>query len=205
MDIKIENMWKIKRNREHVKDKKKKVENRRLDDMDELEDIDVDKIFKSGPKETIKLEPPSPPRTIEQRKEEPTYFTGFSNNAPKMHLQNVSTNKPKPVVKLQRNQNAEDSDLLNDWEKRYGKGKPTTNIWEEKANEEPQPSKKQPNEEKRKKKEEKPKYVENVLASHLRAHGEDFEDNWDDENEGMQLQTTDERYLHKIKSKAAVR
>ena len=185
--------YKTKESAKEKKDKKdkKKKEKRKLDDMDENEELDVDKIFKSGPKETIKLEPPSPPRSKEKMSEEPAYFNGFTNNAPKMHLQTVSTNKPKPVAKIQRNQDNDDGDLLGEWEKRYGKGKPATNIWEEKAHDEPQPSKKKTNESKRVN--DKPKYVENVLASQPKAHGEDFDDNWDDENEGNQIQSNNKQ------------
>lgn len=158
-------------------------DNKKLDDMDEIDDLDIDKYIKSGPKETIKLEPPSPPR--ESRKEEqPTYFTGFTNTAPKKHLQTASTNKPKPVVKLQRKQVDEDGDLLSEWEKRYGRSKPATNEWTANSNNNPEPIQKQPAAPKTKKVKEKQQYVENVLASQPKANGADFEDNWDEEDDG---------------------
>ena len=159
----------------------KKIEKRKLDDMDDLEELDVDKYFKSGPKETIKLEPPSPPRESKQEVQ-PTYFTGFTSSEPKVHLQNITSNKPKPVVKVQKkNPTTEDGDLLGEWEKRYGRGKTATNEWGEKSNNEPIPIKKLATESKPKKVKEKQQYVENTQLNKPKAHGEDFEDNWDEE------------------------
>ena len=84
--------------------------------------------------------------------------------------------KIKNIVKEDTNE-----DLLAHWDKKYG-GAKKIKKYDEWGNEitsdptPPQPKKEIPNPEPKKK-----GYVENVLANQPVANGEEFEDNWDDE------------------------
>ena len=191
--------------KERSKAKDKQSDRRR--ERDEIEDIniDVDRIIKSGPKETIKLEPPSPPRKEEKESDEPPpYFTGFTNNSKRMQKQPDA--KPKPVIKpknIVRTNADKDEDLLSRWDKKYGTA--TTekkNEWgmESKLQKESQ-SAMIPKSKNFEPDSGKKKYVENVLANQAKTNGDDFEENWDDEDDGSPVETKVDstQYLSKHK------
>ena len=164
---------------ENVKNVAAKRSNNEVDDVD----IDVDAIVKTGPKQTIKLDMPSPREEAQDPSQTLPYFNGF---IPKKKERHERAEKPKPVikpkniVKMDKNE-----DLLSRWEKKYGKKEEV--LRDEWGNEIKPHSQEIP---KKKPKEEimvkKKHYVENVLASQPVANGEDFEENWD-EDEGSPI------------------
>lgn len=115
------------------KKSKKKKDNQELEvDVD----IDIDGIIKKGIVETINLEPPSPPNAKQVSKpEEPTYFTGFNGitQAKRNQLQQAQTLKQKPVIKTKNIVKKEEDhgeDLLSHWDKKFGKPKFESEIWD---------------------------------------------------------------------------
>lgn len=92
-----------KENIEHHRPKKadKKSKKSKTNDIDNNIELDIDKIIKSGPKETIRLAPPSPPNNQQKESDEPpAYFTGFVGH-PKKHETQAQKQlvKKKPMIK----------------------------------------------------------------------------------------------------------
>jgi len=171
-------------------------ENTKQTDSDEEDGIDIDKIIKRKPKEAMKLEPPSPPvnendQNKNQEEDLPQYFTGFTANA-KMKQMQMAQDKPKSVINKQLvPKDVQKEDLVNYWDKKYGKAKTTVNkdVW---GAENEQQQKQQHQEEFQQKPKPKAKnkprpvetrdpnvYVENVLASQPKIANDEFEENWD--------------------------
>ena len=153
--------------------------------------IELQDIVK-GPRETIKLEMPSPPKMQQSNdNNEPLpYFNGFLPKPNKKKIEGPKYEVTHKRVKEEPPSNKEidndNEDLLARWEKKLTKKKPThkpvrEDEWgiEINSDEEKQQQKVQivpP-------KPIKQGYVENVLANQPNANGDEFEDNWDDDDD----------------------
>lgn len=152
--------------------------------------LNIDEIVKkSGPKETIKLEMPTP--KIEEKKDEPLpYFNGFlpkpqgkDASKPKLDLQ-PNPPKQKKVIKVNKIKKKDNEDLLSRWDKKYGveKKQIPRDEWGNEIHSDQQREDQPPQiVEKPKPEVSKKEYVENILAHQNQANGGEFEDNWDDE------------------------
>eukprot|EP00344_Euplotes_crassus_P012655 CAMPEP_0196999178 /NCGR_PEP_ID=MMETSP1380-20130617/4406_1 /TAXON_ID=5936 /ORGANISM="Euplotes crassus, Strain CT5" /LENGTH=427 /DNA_ID=CAMNT_0042416009 /DNA_START=290 /DNA_END=1571 /DNA_ORIENTATION=- len=166
-------------------------------------DLNIDNIVKKtrGTKETIKLEMPSPKK--EEEKESLPYFNGFlpkPKEISKTLEKPQKPQKPKKVVKVNKIVKRNDEeDLLTDGKNKYGKTqKPVIkDEWGRKIEQEgqseqakvPEPVQNKP---------QKREYVENVLANQSQHNGEDFEDNWDEEEGSPVRENIDSTKYRKI-------
>uniref|UniRef100_A0A7S3J3V2 PH domain-containing protein n=1 Tax=Euplotes harpa TaxID=151035 RepID=A0A7S3J3V2_9SPIT len=178
---------------------KRKAKNRPAEKLDEFNECDALEMIKSGYSQPVKLDPPSPPNLKEiEKNDPPPFFAGFTNSTQKNLIKNSVTTRAKPVIKPKNIQKSEEvGDLLSEWENKYGKQSKQANIWDHKHPEQAFQPPSQPSNPKNKEKFEKPKYVENVLASHPKANGEDFEDNWDEDDD-----THPSEHSHKAQMKS---
>lgn len=186
---------KVVKTDKHVEKPKKVKED---DNHVEIDPDMIDKIIKKGIKETINLEPPSPPKV---KAEEQTYFSGFNQNnqARKAYLL-AEKEKPKKIIKPQNIDLRPEikEDLVSHWDKKYGKAKVEVDKWgaEIPPNSDSTNVKKEVKAKAKTKKEKsaKPEYVENVLAHQPKTNGDDFEENWDDDDDAGNLQGTENGY-----------
>lgn len=142
--------------------------------VDEEEELDIDRIVKQGPKETIKLDMPT---LAEPKKEEEPlpYFNGFTANAERKKKEIMEKkNETKPLPKKTEHKNEED--LVAYFDKKYNKPKPVNkDVWGMEEQDVPkQKPKPKPFEAPKEK-----KYIENVLANQPKTTSDDFEENWD--------------------------
>jgi hypothetical protein len=138
-------------------------------------ELDIDRIVKQGPKETIKLEMPT---LAEPKKEEENlpYFNGFTANAERKRKEIMEKKAeviPPPSKKVE---NKGEEDLVAYLDRKYNQPKLVSrDVWgTEEQNipkQKPKPKPFEPPKEK--------KYVENVLANQPKIASDDFEENWD--------------------------
>lgn len=175
-------------------------QNNNRDNSDNEEEIDIDKIIKrTGPKETMQLEMPS----LDDEgisKETLPYFNAFLNpliskgkqNNVEKQIKAKPMIKVKNIVKIDKNE-----DLLARWDKKYGQtGRPVTkDDWNGEDN---QPKLATLRMDKFKSQEVNNKYVENVLANQKVPNGEEFEENWDEEDGSPIKADTDYTSFQKV-------
>jgi hypothetical protein len=148
-------------------------------------DIDIDKITRrNGPKETMKLEMVSD--KIEGISDGAlSYFTGFLNPlaSKERHKQADKQVKAKPmlkfknIIKIDRNE-----DLLATWDKKYNQVNKTVVTKDDWGHEGSIPALVKVVSNKAMSNLVSNEYVENVLANQQVPNGEEFEENWDEED-----------------------
>lgn len=170
------------------------------DNSDNDDEIDIDKIIKrTGPKETIQLEMPSL-NDEGISKETLPYFNGFLNPLISKERQKNAEKpiKAKPMIKVKNIVKMDkNEDLLARWDKKYGQtSRPETkDDWADDSN---QPKLATLRMDKFKSQEVNNKYVENVLANQKMSNGEEFEENWDEEDGSPIKAGTDHNSFQKV-------
>jgi hypothetical protein len=148
-------------------------------------DIDIDKITKrKGPKETMQLEMVSD--KIEGMSDGAlSYFTGFLNPlaSKERHKQADKQVKAKPMIKFKNIIKIDkNEDLLATWDKKYNQVNKTVVTKDDWGNEDSMPAMAKVISNKTMSHVVVNEYVENVLANQHIPNGEEFEENWDEED-----------------------